>query len=131
MSSTTINMVNQPSQYQATMNTSSYPTNLNTTNQSTNPFINSPGSDPSKPPDSNQFPINISKSNVYANCEQKCFYGFDYSTTLLIAKNLQTEILFTCENSQSPPVTYNIHGLRRFLLYGDQNTCIRAPSSIT
>jgi hypothetical protein len=109
MSSTTINMVNQPSQYQQTMNTSSSnTTNVNTTNQSTNPFINAPGSDlSSKPPDSKQSPIDISKSNVYANCEQKCFYGFDYSNTLLIAKNLRSELLFTCENSQAPPVTYN------------------------
>jgi hypothetical protein len=110
MSSSTINMVNQPSQYQATMNTSStnYNSNTNnTTNQLINPFINPPGTDPSKPPTSNQNPIDISKSNVYANCEQKCFYGFDYSNTLLIAKNLRSELLFTCENSQAPPVTYN------------------------
>ena len=109
MSSTTMNMVNHPSQYKRTKiwNTSSYTSNTNTTNQGTNPFMDPSGTDPSKPPGSNQTPIDISKSNIYANCEQKCFYDFDYSNTLLIAKNLKTELLFTCENTQAPSVTYN------------------------
>ena len=107
--SSTIDIVNNPSSYTRT-NDRSF----------TNSVTDSSGSDIlSKPLDSNKTTMNISKTNVYADCHQKCSYNFNYSNTLLIVKNNQTELLFSCEKSKTSSVTYNTneYNVSSFSLY--------------
>lgn len=111
--SSTIDMVNKPSIYKKPRNTTnsySYNDNEPTTNTTTNnPDLNGPPPNDifSKPPVMNDIPIDISKSNIYANCDQKCSFSFSYSQTLLVAKNNNTQLTFLMEQNPVPPVTYN------------------------
>ena len=51
--------------------------------------------------------INISRNQVFGNCDLKCAYNFKYPETILTATNDQSIISLTCENTNTPPVTYN------------------------
>lgn len=51
--------------------------------------------------------INISSKNVSGKCDLKCSYNFKYTECSLTAKNNGVSIGLTCDNSKTPPVTYN------------------------
>ena len=51
--------------------------------------------------------INISKSNIYGNCDLKCAYNFKYPETNLTATNQSVMIGFTFDTSNESPVLYN------------------------
>jgi hypothetical protein len=51
--------------------------------------------------------INISSKNVSGKCDLKCSYNFKYTECSLTAKNYGSLIYLTCDNSKTPPVTYN------------------------
>jgi len=113
--SSTIDMVNKPSIHKKTrytntiMNSSNTNTNIYTANQNLiNPTFDASVVDVfSKLTVSTENPINITKSNVFADCDQKCSYSFSYSQTLLVSKNNGTQITFNLEESNTPSVTYN------------------------
>jgi hypothetical protein len=51
--------------------------------------------------------INISSSNVTANCDLKCSYAFKYSQSSSTAKNNGVMISLTYDTTTTPPVIYN------------------------
>jgi hypothetical protein len=51
--------------------------------------------------------INIATENVQGKCDLKCSYSFNYPDCSLTARNSGVMIGLTCDNSTSPPVTYN------------------------
>lgn len=55
----------------------------------------------------NNTSINISRQNVTAVCDLKCAYNFKYPETSLTAVNYETMILFSFDQSNTPPVIYN------------------------
>lgn len=102
--SSIMDMVNLPSMYQKIKYTNFFQANQNLIN----PVLDASSTDVfTKPPVSTKNPINISKSNIYANCDQKCSFDFSYYQTLLIGNNNTTQITFITEKNQVPPVTYN------------------------
>jgi len=112
--SSTMDIVNRPSIYKRTNDTNfksnaSKNTNLYTANQNLiNPVFDASVVDVfSKLTVATENPINITKSNVYANCDQKCSYSFSYSQTSLVAKNNSNRLTFQVEESNAPSVTYN------------------------
>ena len=114
--SSTMDMVNKPSIHKKTrytsMNTNTNTntnTNIYTANQNLiNPVFDASVVDVfSKLTVATENPINITKSNVFANCDQKCSYSFSYSQTSLVAKNNSTQLTFTVEESHAPSATYN------------------------
>ena len=114
--SSIMDMVNQASMYQKTQFTNFFQPNQNLIN----PILDASSTDIStKPPVSTKTPINISKSNIYSNCDQKCSFQFSYYQTLLIGNNNQNQITFITEKNQVPPVTYNTmkYGVASFSLF--------------
>jgi carbonic anhydrase len=51
--------------------------------------------------------INIATENVQGKCDLKCSYSYNYPDCSLTAVNGGVMIGLTCDNSTSPPVTYN------------------------
>jgi hypothetical protein len=51
--------------------------------------------------------INISRQNVTAVCDLKCAYNFKYSETSLTANNQGSLIIFSFDQTNTPPVVYN------------------------
>ena len=51
--------------------------------------------------------INIAAENVQGKCDLKCAYNYNYPDCSLTARNNGVMIGLTCDNSTSPPVTYN------------------------
>ena len=112
--SSTMDMVNKPSihkrtRYSTTNMNANTNTNIYTANQNLiNPVFDASVIDVfSKLTVATENPMNITKSNVYSNCDQKCSYSFSYSQTSLVAKNNNTQLTFKVEESHAPPVTYN------------------------
>ena len=104
--SSTMDMVNKPSIHEKSK---SYTTNSYTANQSLiNPVFNETVANVfSKLTISKENPIDISKSNIYANCDLKCDYHFSYANSSLVSKNLTNQLYFKLEQHHVPPVTYN------------------------
>ena len=102
--SSIMDMVNQPSFYEKIKYTNFFEANQNLIN----PVFDASSTDVfTKPPVSTKNPINISKSNIYSNCDQKCSFDFSYYQSLLIGKNNTNQMTFITEKNQVPPVTYN------------------------
>ena len=55
----------------------------------------------------NNTSINISKENVYGNCDLKCAYNFEYSQSNSTATNQGQLIILTYDKGKIPPVLYN------------------------
>ena len=51
--------------------------------------------------------INISRQNVTAVCDLKCAYNFKYPETSLTANNQGSLIIFSFDQTNTPPVVYN------------------------
>jgi len=51
--------------------------------------------------------INISKDNIYGNCDLKCAYNFKYPETNVTAKNNEVMVVFTFDKSTESAVVYN------------------------
>ena len=55
----------------------------------------------------NNTSINISRQNVTSICDLKCAYNFKYPETSLTANNEGSVIIFSFDQSNTPPVIYN------------------------
>jgi len=51
--------------------------------------------------------MNISPGNISGQCNLKCSYSFNYSTSSCIVKNLGNNLLLSYDSSSNPPVTFN------------------------
>jgi len=51
--------------------------------------------------------INISKDNIYGNCDLKCAYNFKYPETNVTARNNEAMIVFTFDTTTESAVVYN------------------------